>query len=370
MLLVVEVMSSFALRLPGLLEPGTASHEAPGQARLDTSGGGRLTRQLDFSLSNEKVQSILPSSQTGGGTPVSQEKSLGNTVLVVDDDPLLRKLVAAILEPEEFKLEVLADAEAAWQRLNDDSTSIVAMVLDRQLPGMGGLDLLMRMKQHPAAREVPVVMLSGMASTEDIVSGIAAGAFYYVTKPYDPALLRSIVRAAVDDHRQLTSMRERLESTANAIGLMEVGTFRLRTPEDAQALAELLSKLCPQPAAVVTGLWELLLNAIEHGNLGIDYHEKSALMASDTWHQEIGRRLAAPEFRERYAEVSVDRGPATVTFRITDQGQGFNPTRYLDFDPQRLTHTHGRGIAMARRTSFANVSYNDRGNAVEASVKC
>jgi hypothetical protein len=233
---------------------------------------------------------------------------------------------------------------------------------------MGGLELLLKIKQQPEARDVPVVLLTGMSSAEDVANGISAGAFYYVTKPYDPNLLRSIVRAAASDHRQRILLRQRLESTANAIVLLDQGIFKLRTPEDAQVLAELLSKLCPQPAAVVTGLWELLLNAIEHGNLAIDYGQKSALMAAGTWFDEVQRRLDAPEYASRFAEVGITRSLSTISFRITDQGAGFNPEPYMDFDPQRISHTHGRGIAMARRLSFSSMKYNDAGNSVVAEV--
>lgn len=291
-----------------------------------------------------------------------------DTVLIVDDDPLSLDLAAAILENEDFRVEILGDGNAAWARLNACPERLLAVVLDRQMPALSGLDLLIRMKQTPACRDIPVVFLSGLASSVEVARGIAAGAFYYVTKPYEPPILRSVVRSAVNDFRQRLRLRSDLESTANAIALLEAGVFHCRTIEEAQALAELLSKLCPQPDAVVTGLWELLLNAIEHGNLGLTYADKTAALAAGNWQEEIARRLSLPEHSRKVVVVKVERRPDAIAFRITDQGAGFNPAPYLDFDPERVVHAHGRGIAMARLMSFQSVTYSAKGNAVEAIV--
>ncbi len=291
-----------------------------------------------------------------------------DTVMLVDDDDLSLGLAAAILGDQSFRTEVHSSGESAWARLAAHSENVLAVVLDRQMPGMAGLEVLMRMKQSPTCREVPVVFLSGLSSNEEIARGIAAGAFYYVTKPYEPLLLRRVVNAAISDFQQRLRFRARLESTANAIGLLEAGIFNFRTIEEAQALAELLSKICPNPDAAVTGLWQLLLNAVEHGNLGLTYEEKAVLLADGQWQQEIEQRLRSPERALKYASVRVERRRDAILFRITDQGTGFDPQPYLEFDPERATHAHGRGIAMARLLSFDALSYNAIGNSVEASI--
>ena len=291
-----------------------------------------------------------------------------DTVMLVDDDELSLGLAAAILGDQTFQIEVHSSGESAWARLAANSDNILAVVLDRQMPGMAGLEVLMRIKQSPACREVPVVFLSGLSSNEEIARGIAAGAFYYVTKPYDPLLLRRVVNSAISDFQQRLRFRARLESTANAIGLLEAGVFNFRTIEEAQALAELLSKVCPNPEAAVTGLWQLLLNAVEHGNLGLTYDDKAALLSGGQWQQEIEQRLRSPERASKYASVRVERRRDALLFRITDQGAGFDPQTYLEFDPERATHAHGRGIAMARLISFDALSYNAIGNSVEATI--
>ena len=111
---------------------------------------------------------------------------------------------------------------------------------------------------------------------------------------------------------------------------------------------------------------ELLLNAVEHGNLGISYAEKSRLLDANTWEQAVEDRLADPVFGHRTASVSVSRDGSAVTFVIRDQGEGFDWTDYLDFDPERAFDAHGRGIAMARQASFDEVEFLGNGNTVRA----
>jgi anti-sigma regulatory factor (Ser/Thr protein kinase) len=135
------------------------------------------------------------------------------------------------------------------------------------------------------------------------------------------------------------------------------GEFKFRTPREARALSGLLAQCTVNPTTVVTGLWELLINAIEHGNLGISYAEKSALLASGLWQEEIAKRLAEPQHVEKYASVQVELTSQQVIYTVVDQGQGFDPRPYFEFEPGRATHAHGRGIAMARRLSFTSVEY-------------
>jgi anti-sigma regulatory factor (Ser/Thr protein kinase) len=119
---------------------------------------------------------------------------------------------------------------------------------------------------------------------------------------------------------------------------------------------------------VVTGISELLVNALEHGNLKIGYAEKSNLMRSGTWQMEVERRLSAKENIDGYIELEFKVEADTVQIRIRDQGKGFDWTPFLDLDPERAFDPHGRGIAMARLSSFDDLEYLGDGNEVLATV--
>jgi anti-sigma regulatory factor (Ser/Thr protein kinase) len=134
-------------------------------------------------------------------------------------------------------------------------------------------------------------------------------------------------------------------------------------------LGALLAKACPDSDRVVMGLSELLVNAIEHGNLGIGYDEKSRLLKSHSWQEEVDRRLSLPEYEGREASVEISRARDRIVFKIRDQGSGFEPEPYLEIDPTRVLDAHGRGIAMARLLSFDDLRYEDGGRCAVATVR-
>ena len=291
-----------------------------------------------------------------------------HTVLVAEDDPQSGKLAAEILELEGFSVELVDDGESAWEALSRRPEVYAGVVLDRQMPRMTGMEILRRMKAEARTHDIPVIFLTGMNGASDIVEGIEAGAYYYVTKPYDPDLLVASLRTAIQEKRAYADLRLELQSTVGAIGLLRSAEFRFRSHEEARALAGLLANAAPEPRKVVTGLWELMLNAVEHGNLELSYGEKSRLLEAGNWHDELARRLADAPYRDRHVSVTVTRDASSVRYRISDEGRGFVPDPYLDFDPARATHAHGRGIAMARRLSFDALEFIGAGNIVEASV--
>ena len=120
---------------------------------------------------------------------------------------------------------------------------------------------------------------------------------------------------------------------------------------------------------MVFGLTELLVNAVEHGNLGITYEEKTRLREQGRWEEEVASRLAAPEYAEKQVRVSYSRERDQIRVRIEDEGQGFEWQRYVDMDLERAFDTHGRGIAMSRMISFDDVQYLGVGNTVEVTVR-
>ena len=146
------------------------------------------------------------------------------------------------------------------------------------------------------------------------------------------------------------------------------GSFHYSTLDEAHALAEFLGKACPDPQRATQGLLELFVNAVEHGNLGITYAEKGELVMRGEWQQEVDRRLRQAEYVGRRVEVDCERHATHLRITIRDQGQGFDWSGYLDFDPERAFHLHGRGIAMARRMCFEHLEYQGSGNVVVVEV--
>lgn len=293
-----------------------------------------------------------------------------DTVLIIDDDQQLGKFISETLMLAGFNVELATLGRDGLERMTITPSRYQAVLLDRRLPDLDGLTILRRLKGNVATRDIPVVLLTGLSGEQDITDGIDAGAYYYVTKPFRESMLLAVVRAAIDDFRARSDLRRELASTTEAISLLQQGEFRFQTPADARGLAGLLAHCAANPAVVVTGLWELLINAVEHGNLGISYAEKSSLLAAGQWQDEIKKRFHEPAHHDKHASVTVTVDANQVIYTVADQGLGFDPTPYFEFEPGRATHAHGRGIAMARRLSFTSIEYLGNGNRVCAAAPC
>ncbi|MDD2941647.1 MAG: response regulator [bacterium] len=112
--------------------------------------------------------------------------SAQKTILSVDDDPMIRNLVRVILEAEGYEVVSATDGTEAVKLLEVESAADLynCVVLDIQMPGMNGFDVLTRMKLHAHSQNIPVIMLTCQSSTEDFMSGYQYGADYYITKPF------------------------------------------------------------------------------------------------------------------------------------------------------------------------------------------
>jgi hypothetical protein len=98
--------------------------------------------------------------------------------------------------------------------------------------------------------------------------------------------------------------------------------FTFRTLAEAKDLASHIASFFPDPPAAAYGLLELMVNAVEHGNLGITYQEKSLLLSQGLWQQEVERRLALPENQDKYAQLTFSELDNIFRINIKDQGPG------------------------------------------------
>lgn len=289
-------------------------------------------------------------------------------VLIVEDEPINLEILAETLNDEGYEALTAFSGESAWHALQENADSLDVVLLDRMMPDMDGIEILRRMKSHPALDHTPVIMQTAMTAEEDVAEGLQAGAFYYLTKPINPETLLAIVAVAVADKQHQAELRKEVDQANRSLKHLQQGRFTFRTPEDARDIATSLANVAPDPGRVVLGLSELMLNAVEHGNLGITYAEKSRLIAADQLFEEVQRRLQDPLYGPREAELILERSEGEIRFLIRDQGQGFNWEKYLEISPERAFDTHGRGIAMSRLISFVRMEYRGCGNEVLAVV--
>lgn len=289
-------------------------------------------------------------------------------LLVVDDEPLNIEIICEYLDGLGIHLDTAPDGMAAWSMLDADPGSFDAVLLDRMMPGMSGIEVLERIRADDRTRHLPVILQTAAAGREQVLEGLRSGAYYYLTKPFEREMLLSVVRGALEQSARRQELLGDIVSSKAAMEGLQDASFAFRTPAQARAIAALLAKAAPVPEMAVIGLNELMLNAVEHGNLEISYDEKSALLRDGLWEQEIATRLADPRRGSRRAQIRVIRSAGEVAFEIEDEGSGFEWSTYLEVSAERAFDSHGRGISMARSLSFSAIHYEGAGNRVRAVI--
>ncbi len=129
-------------------------------------------------------------------------------VLVVEDEPAQREVLAYNLEAEGFEVAKAETGDEALLLVDEETPDII--VLDWMLPGVSGIEVCRRMKSRSETRGIPIIMLSARSEEVDRVRGLETGADDYVIKPYSVVELMARVRSQLRRTRPAT-VGERLE---------------------------------------------------------------------------------------------------------------------------------------------------------------
>lgn len=203
------------------------------------------------------------------------------TILVVEDEPSIARLVRDYLDRAGFRPALATTAGVAIDRLGTDAPDLV--VLDLGLPDRDGLDVLRAIRQRGS---VPVIILTARGDEVDRIVGLELGADDYVVKPFSPGELMARIRAVL----------RRGEATAGSVDVMEMGALRIDFPRmrvsidgsnvDLTATEfQLLATMAREPGRVFSR--SQLLGAV-HGVLSetydraIDAHVKNIRRKLDT----------------------------------------------------------------------------------------
>ena len=113
------------------------------------------------------------------------------TVLIVDDEPAIVQLVRITLESDRVHVLEASDGAAALEQALTIRPELI--LLDVDLPDVSGLDLCRRLKSDPVLAQTKIVMLTAAAQHDDVARGFASGADQYLTKPFSPVRLLTLV---------------------------------------------------------------------------------------------------------------------------------------------------------------------------------
>lgn len=149
-------------------------------------------------VSPSSSPTVLPGATAGRRMP-NIRRMPESTVLLVDDDPVILKLLEVNFEMEGFAVLLAHDGVEGVEITRTQRPDIV--ISDIMMPKKSGLDLVGELKSDPGTSDIPIILLSAKAQIADVRAGVDAGADDYVTKPFEPLDLVDRVNRLLDGRR-------------------------------------------------------------------------------------------------------------------------------------------------------------------------
>jgi CheY-like chemotaxis protein len=198
---------------------------APDLAKIAAAGKSLLALAAE-ALAPGQLEARSTDSEAMPSGPATVIRSAGGTILVVDDDASNRDMLARRLTRLGYTVRKAEDGAAALAQVKTGSLDVI--LLDVMMPGMDGLEVLRVLKSSADWKDVPVIMLSGIDTMETIGRCIELGAEDYLSKPFEPFLLRTRIGASLEKKRlrdkEVEYLRQ-VDKLIAAAGAVEKGTF-------------------------------------------------------------------------------------------------------------------------------------------------
>ena len=167
------------------------------------------------------------------------------SILIVEDEPKMRRLLELQLADEGFRAQTVADAETALKMVNSGPFDLI--VTDLKLPGMSGLEFLQAVKRANA--DVPIIIMTAYGTVESAVEAMKIGASDYVLKPFSLAELVLVIRKELASHQ----LREENRSLREALGQRYQYDNIVARSEKMQAVLALVERVAPTNSTVLLG---------------------------------------------------------------------------------------------------------------------
>ncbi|HCR86361.1 MAG TPA: response regulator receiver protein, partial [Alphaproteobacteria bacterium] len=227
-----------------------------------------------------------------------------------------------------------------------------------------------RIREDGNLYNLPIIMQTAADETYQVLEGIEAGVYWYITKPYSHQMLLTLVKSAMRSNRRQRRKNEMTDFYIESRRKLKMGMETLthcelefRKLREAKNIANAISCTFPKSARMVGAISEILVNSVEHGNLGISFEEKSELVLDGKWEEEVNYRSELSENKNKLVKVSVTKTSEYVKMKVIDEGQGFYWKPYFHLDSSRSHKANGRGIYLAS-LEFDTIEYQGNGNEV------
>ena len=289
-------------------------------------------------------------------------------VLLIDDDRVMRMMFEQQLSSFGCTVTTATNGQEGLGKLLQDDETIDIVMIDREMPKMDGVEFVEKMRNFDGLAQTPVIMISGTDQADKIQAAADVGVYYYMVKPLKEEELLRVLRIVVDNCQLRKKFKSQISSYKAPYAFFQSATFYISKPHEAENLALFISGFYEDPNYVVNGLYQLFINAVEHGNLGIGFDDKSEIDSADSWRKEINRRAKLRENADKKVEIVLRRNKDGLYCRIADEGKGFDWKAFQSYDAVHVFKRNGRGIIGAINV-FGQIKYNTAGNVVTAIMR-
>ncbi|HLP45211.1 MAG TPA: SpoIIE family protein phosphatase [Candidatus Kapabacteria bacterium] len=280
-------------------------------------------------------------------------------ILIVDDNLDLLDYLKDFFMIYNYEVILAETGNEGIDKFREFLPDIV--ISDMRLPDKNGNIVVKEIKDID--KNVPIIIITGYSDHQLILSAMKNGAVDLLKKPFKPNDLKYLINKIETLFRKIkvklsasfVQWEKRHIIIKNDINI-------IRSVVD--FIFSNLDYISEDASFMKIGLQELLINAIEHGNLDISNMEKQELLDRGDYNRVLKERMQQPEFREKFVDIKIFSTPEYLKITLEDMGKGFDPSQIPDPEnPENFLKESGKGILMAIH-AFDKVEYNTVGNGV------
>ncbi len=285
--------------------------------------------------------------------------SLKGNILIIDDNNDLLEYLKDFFMIYNYEVILAETGDEGINKFRQYRPDIV--ISDMRLPDKNGNIVVKEIKEID--KDVPIIIITGYSDKQLILSAMKNGALDLLRKPFKPKDLRYLIN--------------KIETLFKKIKLKLSSSFvqwekrELRINNDIYIISPVVNfifsnidYISEDVSFMKNGLQEILINAVEHGNLDISYKEKQKLLERGDYNRSLKLKSSLPAYRDKYVSIKIFSSPEYLKIIVEDRGKGFDLSSIPDpQNPENFLKESGKGILMALH-AYDKVEFNDIGNCV------
>jgi serine phosphatase RsbU (regulator of sigma subunit)/ActR/RegA family two-component response regulator len=285
--------------------------------------------------------------------------SYKGSILIIDDNVDLLEYLKDFFMIYNYEVILAESGNEGIEKFREFSPDIV--ISDIRLPDKSGNIVVKEIKEID--KDVPIIVITGYSDHNLILSAMKNGAVELLKKPFKPKDLKYLIskieilfkKIRVKLSSSFLQWEKRHLKIANDIHII---------PSVTDFIFANVDYIFGEISFMKIGLQEILINAIEHGNLEISYDEKQKLLSAGEYNRALKEKSSLPENIEKYVDIKVFSTPEYLKIITEDMGKGFDLSSIPDpQNPENFLNEHGKGIMMTLN-AYDEVTYNKKGNKV------